>query len=153
MKLGSNASRLAVIGAAVATVVALFVLLNGSGDDEQATTTATATQATDEAGEEPAKKPKRKPKPKPPSIPTVEVQGGQPVGGVQELSFKAGEAIEFAVTSDTAQQVHLHGYDVIKDVKPGGRAAFDVPADVEGVFEVELEGPHTPIAQVTVSPG
>jgi hypothetical protein len=48
--------------------------------------------------------------------------------------------------------VHFHGYDVAKDVEAGGRVEFDVPATIDGVFEVELEGSHTQLAEVTVNP-
>ena len=64
-----------------------------------------------------------------------------------------GERIHFVVESDVDEEVHLHGYDVAKDVTAGGRVAFDVPATLEGVFEVELEHSVVPLAEITVTPG
>ena len=149
--MGSNGARFAVLGVAVAAVVVLFVVLSGGGDEEPTTTTAaTTTTATEPpaGGEKPEKE-----KPTEPEVPTIEVKGGQPVGGVQDLEFKAGEDMVFRVESDTASEIHFHGYDVMQDVEAGGEVTFDVPADIEGVFEVELEETAVQIAEITVSPG
>ena len=67
------------------------------------------------------------------------VKDGQPVGGVQELTFTEGDDIRFRVESDVSDEVHFHGYDVGEDVEAGGSVEFDVPATITGVFEVELE--------------
>lgn len=85
-------------------------------------------------------------------VPVVVVEGGEPKGGVQELTYNAGEPIRFRVRSDVADEIHLHGYDVAKDVDAGGTAEFEVPADIPGIFEVELEGREEQIARVTVGP-
>ena len=80
------------------------------------------------------------------------VEGGEPAGGVQELTFTEGDEIRFRVESDVADEVHLHGYDVSEDVEAGGTAEFDVPATLTGVFEVELEQRVVPLAEITVEP-
>ena len=54
--------------------------------------------------------------------------------------------------SDVADEVHMHGYDIVKDVKPGGSVTFDFPATIEGVFEAELEGRKEQILELTVNP-
>jgi hypothetical protein len=46
----------------------------------------------------------------------------------------------------------MHGYDVLKPIKAGGSVEFDVPASLEGVFEVELEERVEQLAEVTVNP-
>ncbi len=83
----------------------------------------------------------------------ITIIGGQPQGGVQDLEFTAGDEVRFEVQSDIAEHVHVHGYDVIQDVEPGKPVVFAFPADIEGVFEVELEDSATPIAELTVNPG
>ena len=80
------------------------------------------------------------------------IKDGQPVGGVQDLSFTQGDDIRFKVESDVADEVHFHGYDVGMDVEAGGSVTFDVPATDAGVFEVELEERVVPIAEITVNP-
>ena len=78
------------------------------------------------------------------------VKNGQPVGGVQELTFAEGEQIEFIVESDVAEEVHLHGYDVAMEVDAGGTVKFNVPATIPGVFEARAGALGGPIAEITV---
>ena len=143
--MGSQRARVLVAVAAVVAAVVLFIVL--SGGDESTTTTAvsTTTQASTD-GQRASDKPSE------PEVPTIEVKDGQPVGGIRELTFAAGDEIRFDVKSDTAAEVHFHGYNVGEDVEAGGKVSFDVPADIEGVFEVELEETATQIAEVTVEP-
>lgn len=151
--LESRAARAAAALVAVVLIVVLFLALSGDedkGGDDTATPTATAP-AKDPAPS--VQKERKKPAPGPdPQVPVVAVENGEPAGGVAELAFEKGEAISFVVESDTAEEVHLHGYDVSEDVEAGGRVEFDVPADLEGVYEVELEGSAVPIAEITVEP-
>ena len=54
------------------------------------------------------------------------------MGGVADLAFNQGDDIRFEVDSDTADEVHVHGYDIEEDVEAGGTVEFDFPADLEG---------------------
>jgi hypothetical protein len=60
-----------------------------------------------------------------------------PRGGVQKIRVAKGEQVDFVVTGDKADTIHLHGYNVEKGFKPGGKATFKFPAKLEGVFEIE----------------
>ncbi len=84
--------------------------------------------------------------------PTIAVKGKKPVGGIQKLTFNKGDRVQFTVTSDQAEEVHTHGYDIAKDVGPGEPATFDFKATIEGIFEVELEKSGVQIAKLTVNP-
>lgn len=146
-------AKVALALAAVIAAAVLFVVLRDDGADEPATTTAqpttttaqpTTTNAGDGGGAE---------KPPEPEVATIVVRNGGPVGGVAELEFTEGGRIRFVVESDVADEVHLHGYDVSEEVPAGGRAEFDVPASIAGVFEVELEEQVVPLAEITVKPG
>jgi hypothetical protein len=83
---------------------------------------------------------------------TIEVKDAKPVGGVQKLTYKKGGTIDITVNSDTADEVHFHGYDIGKDVEAGGSVQFKVPATIEGDFEMELEEHKEQIADVRVEP-
>jgi preprotein translocase subunit SecF len=83
---------------------------------------------------------------------TVTVQGAKPVGGVKDVTFKKGGTVDLTVKSDTADEVHFHGYDVHKDVTKGGSVHFRFPATIEGKFIVELENHKQTLANVTVAP-
>jgi hypothetical protein len=130
---------LAVLVVAVAVVIAVS---SSGGDDDVIDTRTVATQAAPATTETTAE----------PEIPTVVVKDGEPVGGVQKLRYRKGGDIVFIVESDTAAEIHLHGYDVAKEVEAGGSVRFDVPAKIDGRFEVELEETATQIAAVEVVP-
>ncbi|HEU4392022.1 MAG TPA: hypothetical protein VFR04_00145 [Solirubrobacterales bacterium] len=85
-------------------------------------------------------------------VPSIVIRGGEPVGGVKELEYDAGDEIRFEVESDVADEVHVHGYDLMQDVPAGGTVSFDFPAEIEGIFEVELEGRGEQIAELRVNP-
>lgn len=142
----SNASRVAVgIVAIAVAVVLLIVLKDDSGDtnDEQTTSAKEQSRGSVETS---------KSVPKEPATPTVVVRNGKPAGGVQDLTFNAGEQIRFTVRSDAAAEVHVHGYDVSKEVPAGGAATLSFPAEIEGLFEVELHPSEEQIAELRVNP-
>ena len=148
----SNFAKVAVVVVAIAAVIVLFVVLGGDDDSDE--TTTQATQTTSVAEEPDGGDEKKKPaEPAEPEVPVITIVGGQPQGGVQDLEFTAGDEVRFEVQSDIAEHVHVHGYDVIQDVEPGKPVVFAFPADIEGVFEVELEDSATQIAELTVNPG
>jgi hypothetical protein len=84
--------------------------------------------------------------------PVIVVKNGKPVGGIRTLTYNAGDQIRFKVDSDVSDEVHVHGYDIMKDVKAGGSISFDFPATIEGVFEAELEGRKEQIIELRVNP-
>jgi hypothetical protein len=130
----STGARLGLAAAAIAVIVVLFVVLSGGDDNNSDSSSTTAT--TSGEGQ----------------VPTITIKDGEPVGGIQDLSFNSGDDIRFRVKSDAAWEIHFHGYDIPMDVKAGGSVEFDVPATIEGVFEVEIEQTATQIAEITVNP-
>jgi hypothetical protein len=87
-----------------------------------------------------------------PAITTIVVKDGKPVGGIAQLTYNEGEEVRFKVDSDVSDEVHVHGYDIMKDVEAGGSVNFAFPANIEGVFEAELEGRKEQILELTVNP-
>jgi heme/copper-type cytochrome/quinol oxidase subunit 2 len=87
-----------------------------------------------------------------PAVQTIVVENGKPQGGIQKISSKKGDQVGFKVTSDVADEVHVHGYDLKKDVEAGGSVSFAFEATIEGRFEVELENAGTQIANLEVDP-
>ncbi|HEX5984531.1 MAG TPA: hypothetical protein VFY69_10025 [Solirubrobacterales bacterium] len=84
--------------------------------------------------------------------PTIVVRGGEPIGGVAELEVGAGEDVRFRVSSDQEEEIHVHGYDLTQTVPAGGTVEFDFPADLEGIYEVEMEELGIQIAELRVNP-
>lgn len=139
----SNLGRVA-LGAAVvvAAVVLLIVLKDDSGDKTRGGETATTEQAGSKSSDKTNK----------PAIPTIVIENGKPVGGIKELTYSEGEQVHFKVDSDISEEIHVHGYDIAKNVKAGGSVSFDFPATIEGVFEAELEGRGEQILELRVNP-
>ena len=151
----STGARIAVGVVAIAIVVVGFIALSGGDDSDDSTTQTTPTVAEDttsaDQGGKPADAEGSGGQPAA-EVPMIQIKDGEAVGGVQDLSFNAGDTIEFEVESDAAYEIHFHGYDVAQDVEAGGSTEFSVPADIEGVFEVEIEDTATQIASITVNP-
>jgi hypothetical protein len=115
----------------------------GSEDDDASTTTDTVTvdeKATSADGSQKL------------TIPTIVIRDGEPVGGVQELEYDAGEQVLFRVRSNVADEVHVHGYDVEKEIPAGSTVLLSFPADLEGIFEVELHESEQQIAELRIDP-
>jgi hypothetical protein len=86
------------------------------------------------------------------SVPTIIVRNGAPVGGVQELTFEAGERVRFRVRSDSADELHVHGYDEERELPAGRTVTVAFPADIEGGFEAELHGSGEQVAELRIEP-
>jgi hypothetical protein len=151
----SSRARIAIVIGAVALLIVAFVIASSAGNDDKssddraaatATTSAPAPAATDGTQTATTAAPAE------PRIPVVTVKDAKPVGGVKRLTFTKGDTIRFTVKSDTADEIHFHGYDVHEDVKAGGQVTFSVPGKIEGRFVVELEDHGTQIAEVEVDP-
>jgi hypothetical protein len=101
------------------------------------------------------------PAPTPTVAPAVTAQGRQRVevtftggavrGGVVRYGIPKGSAVELVVSSDVADQVHVHGYDRLSYVTAGASTTLRFTADLPGVFDVELEQRGAPLAQLQVS--
>ena len=80
------------------------------------------------------------------------IVGGEPQGGIQRDSVARGRDVVITVTSDVADEVHVHGYDLMADVAPGAPATIRFTADAPGRFEIELENTGVQIAELEVRP-
>jgi heme/copper-type cytochrome/quinol oxidase subunit 2 len=76
--------------------------------------------------------------------------GGTVRGGVRRIPVGVGRDVQLVVTSDVADEVHVHGYDRKSDVPAGRSTTIDFIADQTGVFEVELESRSAELAQLEV---
>jgi len=55
----------------------------------------------------------------------------------RKVEVATGDHVHISVTSDHADEVHVHGYDIEKEVSAGGKVTIDFTADIPGQFEVE----------------
>ena len=89
--------------------------------------------------------------PKPTTI-AIRVVGGVPQGGIARPKLKKGDRAVIVVRADAGEEIHMHGYDLEKQVTPGKPVRLPFTATIPGRFEVELHHPDTLLAVVTVSP-
>jgi hypothetical protein len=142
----SRRQRFMFLGIAVViAIIAIVVLADTSEDDTEpnpAAATATAEESSPE--ETPTATPTPTPKPQPPLLTADKVT---------ELEFTEGETVRFRVRSDGPEEVHVHGYDISKDVEAGQTATISFKATITGIFEIEFEESGTQIAELKVEPG
>jgi FtsP/CotA-like multicopper oxidase with cupredoxin domain len=70
----------------------------------------------------------------------------------QTIKVHQGDDVKFKVTSAKADEAHLHGYDIHKDVPAGGTVEFALKAANTGIFEIELENAGAPLGELRVEP-
>jgi len=142
--MNSNVMRvIAGIGVLAVAIVLLIVLKkDNEGESASERVEGAAIQAESDNAKDQGK----------PAVPTIVIKNGKPVGGIAELTYNEGDQIRFKVDSDVSDEIHVHGYELMKDVKAGGSVSFDFPATIEGVFEAELEGRKEQIVEFTVNP-
>ncbi len=119
----SRNARVAVLAGAVVVVVAAFVLIRG-GNSEQASHTSGHAY--------------------------IYVVGGKPRGGVKTITYNKGQQVEFTVVSDVADEIHVHGFNLKKDVPKNGSVTFSFPASDQGGHVIELEHRGAQIANLEV---
>jgi type IV secretory pathway VirB10-like protein len=146
----TRTQRFAFLAIAAVIAIGAVILLAGSRNDEeeagtaaQATATPTATATQDTAAQATATpEPTRTPRPQPPLI--------EP-GKVTKLRFKQGDRVRFRVRSDQPDEIHVHGYDIEREVGPEA-VVVTFPATITGIFEIELHESEEQIAQLRVDP-
>jgi cytoskeletal protein RodZ len=119
-----------------------------TGGDDSGSETGSGSGSTEDSGSDSASTST----PATPAAQTITVVNGQPQGGVKTVSFKKDDQVVLKVQSDVADEIHVHGYDLKKDVTKGGSVTFNFKATIEGRFEVELENAGTQIANLEVTP-
>ena len=139
--------RLAGLLVLPALFLAGLALASCGGDDgESAGTTSTETTSTTETTTT-----ETTPPPAGPTEIRIVVVNGAPKGGIVREKVEKGDRVVLIVRSDVTDHVHLHGYDIMRDVAPGRPARLPFKATIPGRFEVELEDRGVPIADITVN--
>ncbi|MGH9266129.1 MAG: hypothetical protein ACRD1D_15710 [Acidimicrobiales bacterium] len=125
-------------------LVPLAAVVSSCGDDEEPASQTPTTQTTAAVGP-------TSPAPGPTTtapiattttaagqVISVTVRGGQ-VQGPSRQRVERNEMVTVRVTSDVADEIHVHGYDKTAPVAAGATAEVGFVANIPGVFEVEFE--------------
>jgi hypothetical protein len=136
-----------------AVALALVALAGcGSDDNEASTTTTETTTETSTTETTTTETTTTDTTPPQPTVIRIAVVNGAPKGGIVRESVDKGDRVVLVVTSDVADEIHLHGYDKSRDVAAGGTVRLPFRATIPGRFEVELESRGVQIADISVQP-
>jgi FtsP/CotA-like multicopper oxidase with cupredoxin domain len=133
----SRNQRLSFLGIAAAIAVIAVVVLAAGGSDE----TSDQADLTPAPTETPTATSTAKPKP-----PLLQA------GSVKQLEYTEGDTVTFRVRHDTPEELHIHGYDIKRDLEPDKTETVAFRADITGIFEIELEHSAQQLAELRVDP-
>ena len=123
---------LVAIAAVIAVVAVLFLRTGEEGDSPPPARTAADTTGAS--------------RPRTPKAPLLTAGSGKTVRA------RKGEVVRFRARSKTAEELHVHGYDVLRPLPAGRTITVRFRAKLEGVYEIELERSHTPVGELEVRP-
>jgi hypothetical protein len=85
-----------------------------------------------------------------PVVVNITAVNGRPVGGIERPTVKKGQTVRIVVRTNVGSQVHLHGYNIEKNVRKGVPTVIQFVAKVQGRFALELHPMDALLAQLTV---
>jgi len=150
----SRPARAGLLAVAAIILVVAFILLRPSTEDEGTTAdtpTSTPTVAAPETatpGAEETEAPTTTPTPRPTVDPGPVLTGED----VERIRVDKDDVVRFRVRSPQDDHVHIHGYDIMRDVKANETTRIFFRATIDGIFEIELEDAQVPIAELRVDP-
>lgn len=134
------------------------VLLSGcaaGADDPVASDTATPSAAAPSAppSAAPSTAPSAPPSPTAPAVRVITASyvGGEVVTDGVRVESRLGEEVVLRISSDVAEEIHVHGYDVYADIPAGGSVDVPLTLTLPGSYEVELHGAGRPLFQLRTS--
>lgn len=82
---------------------------------------------------------------------TIRVTGGRVEPPPGRVDVRQGQQVRLTVTSDRADEIHVHLYDLKREIPAGGTATLQFTADVAGLAEVELEKAQKQLVQLVIT--
>jgi hypothetical protein len=82
---------------------------------------------------------------------TLSYANGEASGDTGRVAIPLGTTVTVVVRGDSADKVHVHGYDRYLEVPAGSSATLTFTADIPGVFDVELHDTGLLLTQLEVS--
>lgn len=155
-------------GYAVAAAGAVALALTGCGGSSSTSTAATSTTtapavATSTATPPPVTETSAAPTPTETPTPTstlpagvdqvitVSVAGGKVTGPKGRVKVEKGSTVQIVITSDKADEGHLHGYDKEVPLEAGKPAQITFKATLAGIFDLELHKSETKLLSLQVA--
>lgn len=140
-----NKNALLFLGLAAAILVGLFYGLRGAQPTSAPSPAAVATAPVVIA--QPATVEVAKPQ-----LFELVVAKGKLVSGPPTIQVREGDEVQLQITSDQADELHMHGYDLHLSLKPNTPATLTFKAEHSGRFDYELHHAHTELGTLEVQP-
>ena len=148
----SRGGRIGLLALAVIVLVVAFIALRPAAKDDETTadspTTTPTAVATETATAGETATATASPTPRPTVDPGPVLTGAS----VEKLRYNKGDTVRFQVKAPEDEEVHIHGYDIQKDVKAGVTTKISFKATIDGIFEIEFEDSAKQIAELRVDP-
>lgn len=80
------------------------------------------------------------------------VKDGKVIAGSGDITVSQGDTVSLTVTNDKDEEVHLHGYNKMVDVKAGEPGTITFVANASGRFPFELEDEKIELGAISVMP-
>ena len=80
----------------------------------------------------------------------VAVKGGKVEPPTHRVKVAKGTEVRLLVTSDKADELHVHGYELEEELPAGQQVTLDFTADQTGLFEIETHESELQLAQLEV---
>jgi heme/copper-type cytochrome/quinol oxidase subunit 2 len=134
----------------LATALALTACAGGD-DDAAAPTPSPTAVLTAVPPSEGTTEPEPVVTPDDAQVVAITVAGGQATGDTGRVEVPMGTTVRLTVTSDAADQLHVHGFDLTAAVSPGQATQREFVADRPGIFEVELHDARQVLTRLQIS--
>ena len=121
----STGARLGILAAIIVVAVVAIIVISGNSGSSDAPKSETVS---------------------------IDVKNAKPVGGVKQIKLKQGGTLTLTVSSDTADEIHVHATDQHKDVEKNGSVTLVIKPTGTGNSEIELEGHKQQLAELTIEP-
>lgn len=80
----------------------------------------------------------------------VAVKDGKVSPKTHRVKVAVGSSVRILVSSDVDDEVHVHGYDIEREISAGQSVTIEFTADQTGVFEVETHESDLLLLQLQV---
>ena len=141
--------------APAAVLVGVLALAGCGSDETSATPTAPATSGSSSPATGGSPAPSGAPEPvvtpDDAQAVSVTVAGGEITGDTGRVEVPQGTKVRLSVTSDVADEIHVHGFDLTAALSPGQATQLEFVADRPGIFEVELHDARQVLTRLQIS--
>jgi len=67
------------------------------------------------------------------------------------IKIDLGSVVQLHIHSDVSDEIHVHGYDILRPIEPGGEVEINFVANLPGVWETEMEDSGLVLIELVVS--